>query len=144
MSTRRIRLGLTRGLPSLVILANQRYAAVSPPLQPRRSRGHRPLLLDWFRAKGHLSSGVVERYNAKAKLTTRKAHGLRTCQGTRLISCTWRPTRAKAYPQILLRRPNFYFYCVYLKAAPRLQIETQDTIWAKKHESIRTINRYTC
>ncbi len=44
----------------------------------RMLRGHRDLLLNWFRAKGQLSSGVVEGFNAKAKLTTRKAYGFRT------------------------------------------------------------------
>ena len=43
--------------------------------------GHRPLILNWFRAKGQLSSGVVEGFNAKAKLTTRKAYGFRTYHG---------------------------------------------------------------
>ena len=32
-------------------------------------------------AKGQLSSGVVEGFNAKAKLTTRKAYGFRTYHG---------------------------------------------------------------
>jgi Transposase len=41
-------------------------------------RRHRPLLLNWFRAKGRLSSAVVEGFNNKAKLTTRKAFGFRT------------------------------------------------------------------
>jgi len=41
-------------------------------------RNHRPLLLNWFRAKGQLSSAVVEGFNNKAKLTTRKAYGFRT------------------------------------------------------------------
>jgi transposase len=41
-------------------------------------RSHRELLLNWFRAKGQLSSGVVEGFNTKAKLTTRKAFGFRT------------------------------------------------------------------
>ncbi len=41
--------------------------------------GHRPLILT--RAKGQLSSGVVEGCNAKAKLTTRKAYGFRTYHG---------------------------------------------------------------
>ena len=41
-------------------------------------RGHRELLLNWFHAKGQLSSGVVEGFNTKAKLTTRKAYGFRT------------------------------------------------------------------
>ena len=44
----------------------------------RMLRQHRQLLLNWFRAKGRLSSGVVEGYNNKAKLTTRKAYGFRT------------------------------------------------------------------
>ena len=41
-------------------------------------RSHRELLLNWFRAKRQLSSGVVEGFNTKAKLTTRKAFGFRT------------------------------------------------------------------
>ncbi len=44
----------------------------------RMLRKHRELLLNWFRAKGQLSSGVVEGLNNKAKLTTRKAYGFRT------------------------------------------------------------------
>ena len=44
----------------------------------RMLRTHRKLLLNWFRAKGQLSSGVVEGFNNKAKLTTRKAYGFRT------------------------------------------------------------------
>ena len=44
----------------------------------RMLRKHRPLLLNWFRAKGQVSSGVVEGFNTKAKLTTRRAYGFRT------------------------------------------------------------------
>lgn len=44
-------------------------------------RRHRALLLNWFRAKGQLSSGVVEGFNTKAKLTSRKAFGFRTFHG---------------------------------------------------------------
>ncbi len=44
----------------------------------RMLRRHRPLLMNWFRAKGQLSSGVVEGFNTKAKLTVRKAFGFRT------------------------------------------------------------------
>jgi hypothetical protein len=36
---------------------------------------------NWFRAGGTISSGVVEGFNGKAKLTTRKAYGFRTAQG---------------------------------------------------------------
>ena len=47
-------------------------------------RNHKPLLLNWFRAKGQLSSGVVEGFNTKAKLTTRKAFGFRTFHGAEI------------------------------------------------------------
>jgi transposase len=47
----------------------------------RMLRGHRTLLLNWFRAKGQQSSGVVEGFNTKAKLTTRKSFGFRTFHG---------------------------------------------------------------
>ena len=41
-------------------------------------RRKRDLLLNWFRAEGRLSSGVVEGFNNKLKLTTRKSYGFRT------------------------------------------------------------------
>jgi transposase len=44
----------------------------------RSLRAHRPLILNWFRAKGTISAGTVEGLNNKAKLTTRKAYGFRT------------------------------------------------------------------
>ena len=44
----------------------------------RMLRTHRELLLNWFRAKGTISSGIVEGFNNKAKLTTRKAFGFST------------------------------------------------------------------
>jgi len=44
----------------------------------RTLRNHRELLLNWFRAKGTLSSGIVEGFNNKVKLTTRKSYGFRT------------------------------------------------------------------
>jgi len=47
-------------------------------------RRHRPLLMNWFRAKGQLSSGVVEGFNTKAKLTTRKSYGFRTYHGAEI------------------------------------------------------------
>jgi len=40
-------------------------------------RRHKHLILNWFKAKGKLSSGVVEGMNNKAKLTMRKAYGFR-------------------------------------------------------------------
>jgi len=44
----------------------------------RMLRSHKPLILNWFRAKGRLSSGAVEGLNLKAKLTMRKAYGFKT------------------------------------------------------------------
>jgi len=41
-------------------------------------RRKRELLLNWFRAGGTLSSGVVEGFNNKLKLVTRKSYGFRT------------------------------------------------------------------
>ena len=47
-------------------------------------RAHRELLLNWFRAKGQFSSGVVEGFNTKAKLTSRKSFGFRTFRGAQI------------------------------------------------------------
>jgi len=41
-------------------------------------RKHKPLILNWFRAKKAFSSGIVEGLNNKAKVATRKAYGFRT------------------------------------------------------------------
>ena len=40
---------------------------------------HRKLLMNWFRSKG-LSSGVVEGFNNRVKLTARKAYGFRSLE----------------------------------------------------------------
>src|SRR5271156_3773459 len=44
----------------------------------RSLRNHQPLILNWFRARGTISAGVVEGLNYNVKLTTRKAYGFRT------------------------------------------------------------------
>ncbi len=44
----------------------------------RTIRVHRPLILNWFRARGEVSSGAVEGLNNKVKLVTRKSYGFRT------------------------------------------------------------------
>ena len=44
----------------------------------RSLRKHEPLLLNWFRARGQISAGIVEGLNNKAKLTMRKSYGFRT------------------------------------------------------------------
>jgi transposase len=50
----------------------------------RMLRRHHELLLNWFRAKGTISSGVVEGLNYNAKLTMKKAYGFRTPQGVKI------------------------------------------------------------
>lgn len=44
----------------------------------RSLRAHRPLILNWFRAKGAISAGIVEGLNNKVKVTARKAYGYRS------------------------------------------------------------------
>jgi len=41
-------------------------------------RDKRDLVLNWFRAEGKLSAGIVEGFSSKLKRTTRRAYGLRT------------------------------------------------------------------
>jgi len=57
--------------------------AMQSRIEPMRKvakmlRGKRDLVLNWFRAEGKLSSGIVEGFNNKLKLTTRKSYGFRT------------------------------------------------------------------
>jgi transposase len=44
----------------------------------RSLREHRPLILNWFKAKGLISLGAVEGLNTRLKLTVRKSFGFRT------------------------------------------------------------------
>jgi len=41
-------------------------------------RRHKSLILNWFEMKGKISSGIVEGFNTKAKLTTRKSFGFKS------------------------------------------------------------------
>lgn len=41
-------------------------------------RKHRPLILNWYKAKGAISQAAVEGLNNKSKLTIRKSYGFRT------------------------------------------------------------------
>ncbi len=50
----------------------------------RSIRGHRELILNWFRAKKEFSSGIVEGLNYKIKLTIRKAYGFRTLKAAEI------------------------------------------------------------
>ena len=51
----------------------------------RMLRSHRELLLNWFRAKKTISSGVIEGLNNKLKLTTRKSYGFRTFRVAEIV-----------------------------------------------------------
>jgi len=48
----------------------------------RMLRRHKPLILNWFRARGSISAGPVEGMNNKLKVITRRAFGLRTFKAT--------------------------------------------------------------
>lgn len=50
----------------------------------RSLRQHEELILNWFRAHGTISSGVVEGLNNKVKLTMRKAYGFRAYEAIQL------------------------------------------------------------
>jgi transposase len=50
----------------------------------RSIRNHRPLILNWFRARGQVSVGAVEGLNNKVKLVTRKSYGFRTADVAKL------------------------------------------------------------
>lgn len=44
----------------------------------RMLRAHEQLLMNWFRAKGEISSGAVEGLNSKIRVVTRRSYGFRT------------------------------------------------------------------
>ena len=44
----------------------------------RMLRTHEDLLMNWFRAKGEISSGAVEGLNNKIRVVTRRSFGFRT------------------------------------------------------------------
>ncbi|MFK8081679.1 MAG: transposase [Granulosicoccus sp.] len=45
-------------------------------------RKHKPLIINWFEATGQFSSGIVEDFNNKAKLTMRKSYGFKSADTT--------------------------------------------------------------
>jgi transposase len=50
----------------------------------RMVRRHEPLILNWFRARGEVSSGAVEGLNNKIRVVTRRSYGFRTFRGMEL------------------------------------------------------------
>jgi transposase len=59
------------------------FRAMRSRLEPmkkvaRMLRAHEELILNWFRAKGEISSGAVEGLNNKIRVVTRRSYGFRT------------------------------------------------------------------
>jgi transposase len=50
----------------------------------RMLRAHEELLLNWFRAKGEVSSGAVEGLNNKIRVVTRRSYGFRTYEAMQI------------------------------------------------------------
>src|ERR1044071_1469031 len=66
-------------------------------------RRHRPLILNWFKARGQISNGVVEGLNNKAKLTMRKSYGFRSDAEGRTDAAAASP----AHPELVQgKRPD--------------------------------------
>lgn len=72
----------------------------------RMLRAHEELLLNWFRARGEISSGAVEGLNNKIRVVTQRSYGFRTDQGIELDAPPqpWTITRAYSHPQVFLTR----------------------------------------
>jgi transposase len=57
------------------------YSRIEPMKKVARMlRKHQALVLNWFKADGAVSGGMVEGFNLKAKLTMRKAYGFRNVE----------------------------------------------------------------
>ncbi len=50
----------------------------------RMLRAHEPLLMNWFRARGEISSAAVEGLNNKVRVITRRSYGFRTYNGMKI------------------------------------------------------------
>lgn len=51
----------------------------------RMIRSHKPLILNWFEARGQLSLGAVEGLNNKLKASIRKSYGFRTARAIKIM-----------------------------------------------------------
>lgn len=55
------------------------YSRIDPMKKiAKMVRKHKPLILNWFKAKGAVSTGVVEGMNNRTKVTVKKSYGFRT------------------------------------------------------------------
>ena len=76
----------------------------------RTLRRHRDLILNWFRAEGAISAGDCGGSEQQSKTDDEKSVWLSDGEShrNRPISPTWRPTRARIHPQILLKRLHVF------------------------------------
>jgi transposase len=68
------------------------YRVLRSRLEPmkkvaRMLRTHGALPLNWFRAKGAISSGTVEGLNNKIRVVTRRSYGFRTYEAMEITLC---------------------------------------------------------
>ncbi len=69
-------------------------------------RRHQPLLLNWFKARGNVPGGAVERLNGKAKLSMRNAYGYKSLKVAQVaLSHTRKSPDSRIYRQILVKSP---------------------------------------
>lgn len=62
------------------------YSRIEPMKKIAKMLGaHKPLILNWFRARKTISSGIVEGFNNKLKLTFKKSYGFKTYEVTETI-----------------------------------------------------------
>ena len=63
-----------------------KFKSLIEPLkrEAKTIRRHKPLILNWFKAKKQFSSGIVEGLNNKVKLTMRKSYGFRKYKSIRI------------------------------------------------------------
>lgn len=73
---------------------------------PRNLRLHQFFILNWFRVRVTISSGVVKGFKGREKLSSSKPFDLWTPEDaeTALFHVLQTMTRAWAHPQVLLRR----------------------------------------
>ncbi len=70
-------------------IKNWTFRAMRSRIEPvkkiaRMLRRHKPLILNWFHARGLISAGSTEGMNNKLKVVTRRAYGLRTFKATQV------------------------------------------------------------
>ena len=53
----------------------------------KQIRNHKPLIINWFEAKGQFSSCIVEGFNNEAKLTMRKSYGFESPYTIEITLC---------------------------------------------------------